>query len=120
MIHYIKGVFKGAYYSSLGLRYAASQERAFKTELFLSIFIIPAAFYFGDGFLEQSILFMSWFLVPIVELLNSAVEAVVDRIGTEYNELSGRAKDLASAGVFLCVVLFLIIWGMKLFYYFSA
>ncbi len=114
MIYYIKGVFKAARYSALGLRYAACRERAFKTELFFSVFIIPAAFFLGDDFLEKSILLMSWFLVPVVELLNSALEAAIDRIGTEYDELSGRAKDLGSAAVFLCLVLFFMIWGLKL------
>lgn len=112
--YHIKGAAKATCYSLLGLRYALTKERAFQVESFLSIVMIPAALYLGDGFLEKSVLLIVWLLIPIVELLNSAVEAVVDRVGVEFNELSGRAKDLGSAAVFLCIILFFTVWGMKL------
>lgn len=112
--YHIKGAAKAGCYSLLGLRYALQNERAFQVEIFFSIFVIPAAFLLGDGFIEKCVLLITWCLIPIAELLNSAVEAVVDRVGVEFNELSGRAKDLGSAAVFLCIFLFLVVWGMKL------
>lgn len=120
IVYHIKGVVKAGGYSLLGLRYALKSERAFQFEAFFSIFIIPAAFLLGYGFLEKSILLVTWCLIPIVELLNSAIEAVVDRVGVEFNELSGRAKDLGSAAVFLCICQFLAVWGMKLSEFFGV
>ncbi len=75
---------------------------------------MPAAFWLGRGGVEAALLVGSLLLVPIVELLNSAIEANVDRVGTERHELSGRAKDIASAAVFLSIVLATLVWGLIL------
>ena len=75
------------------------------------LFLTPMAFVVGDGLTQQLLLLSVAWLVVIVEVLNSAVEAVVDRIGTEHHELSGRAKDLGSAAVFLCLTLTIVVWG---------
>ena len=68
----------------------------------------------GDGLTQQLLLLAVAWLVVIVEVLNSAVEAVVDRIGTEHHELSGRAKDLGSAAVFLALTLTVVVWSLTI------
>ena len=74
--------------------------------------LLPAAFWVGQSAVERSLLIGSWLLVLIVELLNSAVEATVDRVGTDHHELAGRAKDLGSASVFVSLLLTGIVWGL--------
>ena len=98
-------------YSMKGLKSAWINEAAFRQELMLILLLMPLAFWIGDT-LEQMLLLVciSW-LVVIVEVLNSAVEAVVDRIGSEHHELSGRAKDLGSAAVFIALALNALVWG---------
>ncbi|HAU4890394.1 MULTISPECIES: diacylglycerol kinase [Aeromonas] len=98
-------------YSMKGLKSAWINEAAFRQELMLILLLMPLAFWIGDT-LEQILLLVciSW-LVVIVEVLNSAVEAVVDRIGSEHHELSGRAKDLGSAAVFIALALNALVWG---------
>ena len=75
------------------------------------LFLTPMAFVVGDGLTQQLLLLAVAWLVVIVEVLNSAVEAVVDRIGSEHHELSGRAKDLGSAAVFIALTLNALVWG---------
>ena len=77
----------------------------------LTIALTPLAFLLGRTPVEISLLIASLLLVVIVELLNSGIEAVVDRVGDEPHALSGRAKDLGSAAVFLALVLVLVVWG---------
>jgi diacylglycerol kinase (ATP) len=102
-------------YSIAGLKIAWRHEQAFRQELAVFIFIVPAAFWFGRNGVERSLLIGSWLLVLIVELLNTAIEAAIDRIGTERHELAGRAKDLGSAGVFCSIALAAIVWLLVLF-----
>ncbi|MFM4702754.1 diacylglycerol kinase [Aeromonas bivalvium] len=104
-------IIKATGYSMKGLRSAWLNEAAFRQELILIVLLMPLAFWIGDS-LDQILLLIavSW-LVVIVEILNSAVEAVVDRIGSEHHELSGRAKDLGSAAVFIALALNLLVWG---------
>ena len=106
-------------YSMKGLKSAWINEAAFRQELMLILLLMPLAFWIGDT-LEQILLLVciSW-LVVIVEVLNSAVEAVVDRIGSEHHELSGRAKDMGSAAVSLAIVLALFVWGTVLWQHFG-
>lgn len=78
------------------------------------LFLTPMAFVVGDGLTQQLLLLSVAWLVVIVEVLNSAVEAVVDRIGTEHHELSGRAKDLGSAAVFLALTLTVMVWSLTI------
>jgi diacylglycerol kinase (ATP) len=100
----------GAVKNSLaGLR-AARKQRAFGQELALFALVIPTALWAGRDHVERALLIGSWLLVMIVELLNSAIETAVDRVGFEPNELAGRAKDLGSAAVFMAIVLHLVIW----------
>ena len=109
-------VVRATGYSMKGLKSAYIHEAAFRQEVWLSFFLIPIGFYLGDGAIEKILLVGSVLLVLAMELLNSAVEAVVDRIGSEYHELSGRAKDTGSAAVFMTMVIFVITWCLILFF----
>jgi diacylglycerol kinase (ATP) len=96
--------------SLAGLKAAWKHEEAFRLEAAFSLIMIPAAFWLGATAAQKALLIGSCFLVLIAELLNSAVEAVVDRIGTEWHELSGRAKDIGSAAVCLSLVNLSVVW----------
>jgi len=97
-------------YSIKGLKAAFQHEAAFRQELFLCLLLIPASFWLGQTTVERLLLIGSCMLVLIVELVNSAIEAVVDRIGPELHELSGRAKDIGSAAVFIALAFTGIVW----------
>jgi len=101
-------------YSIQGLRACFRHEEAFRTETVLAILLTPLAFMLADHYLELILMLGSMLLVLIVELLNSAVEAVVDRIGAERHELAGRAKDQGSAAVLLSMLVFVLVWGLCL------
>lgn len=97
-------------WSMSGLKATFVHEAAFRQELLLCLVLTPLAFYLGRTGIERSLLLGSLFLILIVELLNSAVETVVDRIGEEEHDLAGRAKDMGSAAVFVSLVNAGIIW----------
>ncbi len=99
-------------YSMKGMRAALRYESAFRQEAALFVVLLPAAFWLGQSGLQYILLVGSLLLVLIVELLNSAVEAVVDRIGDEHHELAGRAKDMGSAAVFISLANVCFIWGV--------
>ena len=101
-------------YSMAGFRACFEHEEAFRQESFAAMVVIPAGLWLGQTGVERALLVGSWLVVLIVELLNSAVETNVDRVGTERHELSGRAKDIASAAVFLSIVLAVTVWAMVL------
>ena len=107
-------LIKAITYSLSGLRSAFTNEAAFRQELLLAIILIPIAIWWGEAGIEQVLLIGSIMLVLIAELLNSAVEAVVDRVGEEYHDLSGRAKDLGSAAVFVALLNVVVIWALIL------
>ena len=110
----IKRIIDAAGYSWLGLKAAFVNEAAFRQELFLFIILSPIAFWLGETGVEIAILMASLFIVLITELLNSAVEAVVDRTGEEKHELSGRAKDIGSAAVLISLINVIVIWAIIL------
>ena len=93
-----------------GLKAALRHEAAFSQELLLAAVMLPIGLWAGNNGTERAILTGCLFLVLIMELLNSALEAVVDRIGPEHHELSGRAKDLGSAAVFLALLNGAVAW----------
>jgi diacylglycerol kinase (ATP) len=108
-------------YSIQGFTACFKSEAAFRQEVAASLFIIPLGLWLGQTGMERAMLVASWLLVPVVEMLNSAIEAVVDRVGTEHHELSGQAKDIGSAAVFLAISLFLLVWTLVLFpHYFQT
>lgn len=110
----ITRVIKAAGYSWAGLKAAFKHEAAFRQELALCLILIPAAFWLGQSGIERALLIGSLLLILIVELLNSAIEAVVDRFGGEQHELSGRAKDIGSAAVFVALLNAAVIWVLVL------
>lgn len=101
-----------AYYSYRGIRAALENEAAFRQELALMIVLMPLAFWLGETVEQWILLIAPCVLVVAVELLNSAIEAVVDRIGTEKHTLSGQAKDMGSAAVFFSLLLVVLSWGL--------
>lgn len=106
----ITRIVKAGGYSIKGLRAAFRNEAAFRQELALAVIFIPLAFFVATGPVERIILIGLTVLVLIVELLNSAIEAVVDRVGMEHHELSGRAKDIGSAAVLVSLFLWVYAW----------
>ena len=108
-------IIKAGGYSWLGFKAAYKHEAAFRQELWLCILLLPVALYFGETLQDKTILVSSLLFVLIVELINSAVEAVVDRIGDEVHELSGRAKDMGSSAVFIAISMAVVIWVGVLF-----
>jgi diacylglycerol kinase (ATP) len=100
--------------SMRGLRMAFQGERAFRQEVALALVLVPLAFWIGRSWVEVAVLAGCVWLVMIVELLNSAVEAAIDRIGLERHVLSGRAKDVASAAVWMSLLLCATVWGAAL------
>jgi diacylglycerol kinase (ATP) len=103
------------FYSLQGLAAAYRGESAFRQEVVLALLMVPAAFWVGRGWVEVALLAGSVLLVLVVELLNSAVEAVVDRVSFELHELSKRAKDFGSAAVMLSLLMCASIWAAALY-----
>jgi diacylglycerol kinase (ATP) len=101
-------------WSMQGLRATWDVESSFRLEVYLFFVLAPLAFWLGHGGVERSILVGSMLIVLVVEVLNSAVEAIVDRWGQEFHELAGRAKDMGSAAVFLADMNVLLCWGLIL------
>lgn len=97
-------------FSLAGIRSTYNTEEAFRQECWLGMILLPTAFWLGDTPVEIALMIASVLLLMITELLNTAIEIVVDRIGHEFHELSGRAKDAGSAAVLLALVLVLVIW----------
>ena len=99
-----------------GMQLAYRHESAFRAELGVAAVLLPSAFWLGRSWIEVALLAGSVLLVLIVELLNSAIEAAIDRVSYELHDLSKRAKDIASAAVFLALVLCAGIWGAALWH----
>lgn len=97
-------------YSWQGLRAGWRTQASLRYEFCCSLVVIPLAVWLGQTSIERALLIGSWLLVVVVEFINSAIETVVDRIGSDLDELSGRAKDLASAAVFCSIVLSVTVW----------
>jgi len=111
-------VVRAAGYSLAGLRSAYRGESAFRQEAWLAAVLLPAAFWLGRSWVEVTLLAGSVTLVLIVELLNSSIEAAIDRVSFELHDLSKRAKDLASAAVFLSLVLCGAVWSAAIWHRF--
>ena len=99
-------------YSWLGYKAGFKNEAAFREELFLGAIMLPTAVIFAESYLEMAVLIGSLFLVLMVELLNSGIEAIVDRVSDEHHELSGRAKDLGAAAVMTALINVIVIWAI--------
>lgn len=105
---------RAARYTARGFRHALGTDTSFRQEFVAAAILAPVGVWLGDTGVERALLVMPLLLVLLVELLNGAVETAIDRIGTDRNELSGRAKDLASAAVFIALVNVPVVWGLVL------
>ena len=106
----IKRIFMAGVYSIQGIRSALIHEAAFRQEMVLAVVAIPLAVWLDVSAVERILLISVVVLILIVELVNSAIEAVVDRFGGEMHELSGRAKDMGSAAVLFALLLAVYVW----------
>ena len=108
----LKRLLAATGYSIKGFKAAWRNEEAFRSELLLCIVLVPLAFWLGQTTVEQLLLLGSLIFVISAELGNTAIESVVDRIGTDHHPLSGQAKDLGSAIVLVSNMTVLLVWGM--------
>ncbi len=106
----IERIIKASGNSFRGIRDAFRHEAAFRQELGLTIVLLPLSFWLAQTVIEWLLLITPLFVLIIVELLNSAVENTVDRIGTQRHTLSGRAKDMASAAVMFSLIFLAVVW----------
>jgi diacylglycerol kinase (ATP) len=107
-------VARACVYSYQGFRHTWREEAAFRQETALACLLVPSGLYLGDSGMERALLVAPMLLILVIELLNSAVEAVVDRIGTDPHHLAGRAKDMGSAAVMLSFALLGTVWFLIL------
>ncbi|MFQ5982034.1 MAG: diacylglycerol kinase [Woeseiaceae bacterium] len=106
----IRRIIRATRSSAQGFAHAWKFEAAFRQEIGLTIVLVPLAIWLGRTGFERFVLIVCCLFVLIVELLNSAIEATIDRLGDEHHELSGRAKELGSAAVFLSLVIVIATW----------
>jgi diacylglycerol kinase (ATP) len=108
----LRRIVNATFFSFAGLKTAWQSEAAFRQECLLAVVLIPAGVWLGQNAVERALLIGSCLLVLIVELLNTAVEYVVDRVGLDHHRLSGQAKDVGSAAVFMSLTLTLVVWAL--------
>lgn len=111
----LRRIWNALFYSIEGLRAAYRHEDAFRQEALLAVLLIPLALFLPGSGLGKGLMIASVFLVLIVELLNSAVEATVDRVSLEHHQLAKRAKDIGSAAVMMSLVNVVVVWLLVLF-----
>ena len=104
-------IFKAARWSMQGLQAAWLHESSFRLEVCLFVVLAPLGWWLGDTAVERVLLVGSMLLVLGIELLNSAIEAVIERYGAEFHPIAGRAKDMGSAAVFVLMLNVLLTWG---------
>ncbi len=107
-------IMKAALWSLQGLRAAWLHESSFRLEVVLFLFIGPLGWWLGNDGVERALLIGSCLLVLGAELLNSSIEAVIERYGAEHHELAGRAKDMGSAAVFVLMLNVILVWALIL------
>jgi diacylglycerol kinase (ATP) len=113
--HGLRRVFLATRYSWQGLRATWRKEEAFRQEVIVAAIALPVAWFLGETGMERALLVAVILNVLILELVNTAIENVVDRVGTDPHKLSGRAKDVGSAAVLMGIVLAAAVWGLILF-----
>lgn len=106
----IKKLWSASIYSAKGLKACYQSEYALRLEVWLAVVLAPLGYFLGQSSVEKVLLITPIFLVLIIEMLNSAIEAIVDRVGLEHHELSGFAKDVASAAVLISLIIFIFTW----------
>ena len=107
-------ILKATVWSMQGLRAAWLHESSFRLEVYVFVVLAPLGWWLGGTGVERALLIGSMLLVLGIELLNSAIEAVIERYGPEHHELAGRAKDMGSAAVFVLMMNVLLCWGLIL------
>jgi diacylglycerol kinase (ATP) len=107
-------IWKALTWSLQGLRAAWLHESSFRLEVLLAMALVPAALWLGRNGIERAVLIASVMLVLALELLNSAIEAVIERYGAEQHELAGRAKDMGSAAVCIGLLAAAMVWALVL------
>ncbi|MBS0358006.1 MAG: diacylglycerol kinase [Proteobacteria bacterium] len=115
MLSFFQKLYTAFCYSFQGIKYAFRTQFAFRTEIFLTIIIVPLAALLSNSAAEIALLLSSWFLVILTELINTAIEITIDRISLERHELSGRAKDIGSAAVLIACINVVVVWGLVVF-----
>ena len=110
----LRRLWNAVHYSLDGFRAAYTHEDAFRQEIKLTILLLPLGFYLGKSGVERALLVASVLLVLVIELLNSAVEATVDRISLDNHRLAKRAKDTGSAAVLTSLIMLALVWGFVL------
>jgi len=110
----LNGIIKAARWSWQGLKAAWRHDASFRTEVYLCVPAVPLALWLGDSGMERALLIGCCLLVLTAELLNSAIEAVIERYGNEWHEVAGRAKDMGSAATFVLMVNVLLVWTLIL------
>lgn len=113
-------ILNAFFYSMEGLKATYVHESAFRQEVWLALFLVPIAVWLPVDIIGKALLLATILLVMMTELLNSAIEAVVDRISFEHHELAKRAKDIGSAAVFMSMMIFVVIWSAVLIQYFGS
>ena len=108
----IARIWRASLFSLAGLKAAWQHEAAFRQETFLCLILVPLAFWVGTTAVEQVLLIVSCLIVLLTELLNSAIEAAIDRIGDAPHTLSARAKDMGSAAVFTSLLIAGVTWSL--------
>ena len=106
----LRRIINAFIYSFAGYKAAWKNEEAFRQECIVAIFVIPAGFWLGRTMTQRALLIGVYLIIPLIELLNASIEAIVDRMGPEPHLLSGRAKDLGSAAVLLSICMAIIVW----------
>ena len=107
-------ILKATIWSMQGLRAAWLHESSFRLEVYLLLVMGPLALWLGETGVERALLLGSCLLVLSIELLNSSIEAVIERYGPEFHELAGRAKDMGSAAVFVLMMNVVLVWALVL------
>ena len=115
MLELATKLYKAFINSCTGLHYAWRSQWSFRLEIIFLIFALPLAFFITHNMIERLMLIGSILLLPMIELINSAIETTLDRISREYHELSGYAKDMASAAMLIASMNALVIWGFIIF-----
>ncbi len=109
-------IFNATGFSFKGIKRAWTTEAAVRQEFMLALFLLPIAFIMAQNLSQALVMVMSLFIVVITELLNTSIEYAIDRIGSERHDLSGAAKDIASAAVFFSLMQVVVIWGCIIIY----
>jgi len=110
----LRRLINASRYSAQGLRSAFRHEAAFRQESWVLVVGLPCAFWVGIDLWQTAMLIASLMLIMVVEMINSALESLVDRVGTDFHELSGRTKDMGSAAVLLSILIAVVLWGAAL------